>query len=207
MKKLARFTKMHGAGNDYIYIDTTRQSVPNPSETAIRLSQRHTGVGGDGLVLIGSADKQADADFSMRIFNSDGSEAMMCGNAARCIGKYVYDRGLCRKTTIRLQALSGMKILQLHTNTEGSVDSVTVDMLAPSLTCPAQYNESCGGRLSANNHTFSGTFVSMDNPHFVIFVDNMQDFDVESYGKSLETNDHVYLTGGAEFVFDGEILI
>ena len=107
MSKL-KFTKMHGAGNDYIYVDTIQYPIPDPSATDIQWSNRHKGIGSDGLVLIG-ASTIPEADFSMRIFNADGSEAMMCGNASRCIGKYLYERGLTKLTNIRLLTLSGIK--------------------------------------------------------------------------------------------------
>ena len=119
------FTKMHGAGNDYIYVNTMLHEVPNPSEAAILWSDRHKGIGSDGLVLIDKSPVP-EADFSMRIFNADGSEAMMCGNASRCIGKYLYERGLTDKTEIRLLTLSGVKTLSLLVN-DGIVESVTVD--------------------------------------------------------------------------------
>ena len=104
-----KFTKMHGAGNDYIYVDTTRYPIADPEKKAIEWSKFHTGIGSDGLILIGVSDK---ADFSMRIFNADGSEAMMCGNGSRCVGKYVYEYGLTDKTEITLDSLSGIKILK-----------------------------------------------------------------------------------------------
>ena len=119
-----RFTKMHGVGNDYIYVNTMLNDVANPSQAALRWSNRHKGIGADGLVLIGRATVEG-ADFSMHIFNADGSEAMMCGNASRCIGKYLYERGLTDKTAIRLQTLSGIKTLLLHIDS-GIVNSVTV---------------------------------------------------------------------------------
>lgn len=280
MKNPVRFTKMHGAGNDYIYIDTSLYDIPDPEKTAIKLSDRHTGIGGDGLVLIGKPEAGIDADFSMRIFNADGSEAMMCGNASRCIGKYVHDKNLTQKTTIRLSTLSGIKILKLSLDAEGKTESVTVDMLEPALSCPAQYDETSCGRLTAAFRIFNGTFVSMGNPHFVIFTDDVENIDIVKYGSQLEHNaafpqrcniefaqitgkdtirtrvwergsgvtmacgtgacatavaaaftgrasrkstivmdggelhiewneadNHVYLTGGAEFVFDGEIYL
>ena len=114
MARSVKFTKMHGAGNDYIYVDTQQYNIPNPSEASIAWSKYHTGIGSDGLVLIGKPYDGVDADFSMRIFNADGSEAMMCGNASRCIGKYLYEKGLTDKTSIRLQTLSGVKTLELH---------------------------------------------------------------------------------------------
>ena len=106
-----KFTKMHGAGNDYIYVDTTRYPIADPEKKAIKWSKFHTGIGSDGLILIGSSDK---ADFSMRIFNADGSEAMMCGNGSRCVGKYVYEYGLTAKKEITLDTRSGIKVLKLH---------------------------------------------------------------------------------------------
>lgn len=118
---------MHGAGNDYIYVDTAQYPISHPEELARAWSAPHTGIGSDGLVLIGSSDK---ADFSMRIFNADGSEARMCGNASRCIGKYLFDYGLTSKTEIALDTLSGIRMLNLHL-ADGKVNSVTVDMGIP----------------------------------------------------------------------------
>ena len=190
MTKSVRFTKMHGAGNDYIYVDAQKYDVPDPSAAAIAWSNRHTGIGSDGLVLIGKPYGGVDADFSMRIFNADGSEAKMCGNASRCIGKYLYERRLTDKTTIRLQTLSGVKILKLHLvgneTLETKVESVTVDMLAPSFRVPEQYDETVGGVLTVGSRTFHGTFVSMGNPHFVCFVDDIDTLDVARYGSAME---------------------
>lgn len=181
---------MHGAGNDYIYVDAQKYDVPDPSAAAIAWSNRHTGIGSDGLVLIGKPYGGVDADFSMRIFNADGSEAKMCGNASRCIGKYLYERRLTDKTTIRLQTLSGVKILKLHLvgneTLETKVESVTVDMLAPSFRVPEQYDETVGGVLTVGSRTFHGTFVSMGNPHFVCFVDDIDTLDVARYGSAME---------------------
>ena len=190
MTKSVRFTKMHGAGNDYIYVDAQKYDVPDPSAAAIAWSNRHTGIGSDGLVLIGKPYGGVDADFSMRIFNADGSEAKMCGNASRCIGKYLYERRLTDKTTIRLQTLSGVKILKLHLvgneTPETKVESVTVDMFAPSFRVPEQYDETVGGVLTVGSRTFHGTFVSMGNPHFVCFVDDIDTLDVARYGSAME---------------------
>ena len=127
MTKKIKFTKMHGAGNDYIYVDTTNYPIAAPEKKAIEWSKFHTGIGSDGLILIGNSDK---ADFSMRIFNADGSEAMMCGNGSRCVGKYVYEYGLTDKTEITLDTLSGIKILKLHVEGK-TVTAVTVDMGSP----------------------------------------------------------------------------
>ena len=163
MKQKIQFTKMHGAGNDYIYVNTLLYNIPDPEKAAIAWSDRHKGIGSDGLVLIGNAPIP-EADFSMRIFNADGSEAMMCGNASRCIGKYLYERGLTSETQIRLLTKSGIKMLYLHTS-HGVVESVTVDMGEPKLEDAEQFIPSRGPQ--------KGTFVSMGNPHFVIFTDNI----------------------------------
>lgn len=204
MARSVRFTKMHGAGNDYIYVDTQKYSIPNPSEASVVWSKYHTGIGSDGLVLIGKPYGGVDADFSMRIFNADGSEAMMCGNASRCIGKYLYEKGLTDKTSIRLQTLSGVKTLELHLADAGvadcgveaseariynnvkRVESVTVDMLEPAFHNPGQYDETCGDTLTADFRTFRGTFVSMGNPHFVCFVDDIDTIDIARYGSVME---------------------
>ena len=164
MTQKLRFTKMHGCGNDYIYINMIEQQLPNPSEAAIVMSDRHKGIGSDGLVLIG-ASSIVEADFTMHIYNADGSEAMMCGNASRCIGKYLYERGLTKKTEIRLLTLSGVKKLLLHIIINNKVDSVTVDMGEPVLENEAQF--------LSNRGLNQGTFVSMGNPHYVIFTDNV----------------------------------
>lgn len=186
MIKTVKFTKMHGAGNDYIYVDTLLYSIPDPSAAAIKWSAPHTGIGSDGLVLIGKPSITSGADFSMRIFNADGSEAMMCGNASRCIGKYLYERKLTDNTEIKLETLSGVKTLRLHLAAGGTVESVTVDMLEPRLHVPEQYDESCLGELSASFRKFRGTFVSMGNPHFVTFVDDIDTIDIARYGCEME---------------------
>ena len=190
MTKTVKFTKMHGAGNDYIYVNTLLYNIDDPSKAAIQWSAPHTGIGSDGLVLIGDA-KIPEADYSMRIFNADGSEAMMCGNASRCIGKYLYEKGITDKTEIRLLTLSGIKILNLHLDQSGkTVESVTVDMLAPVTSNKNQLATEDGsmtdGLVEAGGKEFRGTFVSMGNPHFVIFVDDINQIDVARYGKILE---------------------
>ena len=180
---MIHFTKMHGCGNDYIYVNVMSQVIPSPSEAARQWSDRHKGIGSDGLVLIDKSPVP-EADFSMRIFNADGSEAMMCGNASRCIGKYLYERGLTDKTEIRLLTLSGVKILKIHLNDMDDdgcrrvVDSVTVDMGEPVLEDEHLFNSSLGLELT------EGTFVSMGNPHYVIFTDNVDQ--VGDTGKILE---------------------
>lgn len=190
MTTTIKFTKMHGAGNDYIYVNTLLYNIPDPETAAIEWSAPHTGIGSDGLVLIGKPTT-GEADYSMRIFNADGSEAMMCGNASRCIGKYLYEKGVTDKTKIRLETLSGIKILDLHIK-DGVVDSVTVDMLEPQLSNKEQLAVNDGsitdGVIEAGEKEFKGTFVSMGNPHFVIFVKDIRKTDVAVDGKLMEMN-------------------
>ena len=158
-----RFTKMHGCGNDYIYVNTMQYPIANPVYASILWSDRHKGIGSDGLVLI-DRSPIPEADFSMRIFNADGSEAMMCGNASRCIGKYLYERGITTQTQIRLLTLSGVKMLELHV-TGSNVESVTVDMGSPVFDFPSQFVPTRGLN--------KGVFVSMGNPHYVIFTNDI----------------------------------
>ena len=172
------FMKMHGVGNDYIFVDTALYAIADPEAAAIAWSRPHMGIGSDGLVLIGRSPSP-DADFSMRIFNADGSEGMMCGNASRCIGKYVYERGLTLQTRVRLLTASGIKVLELAINPDGSVGSVTVDMLAPMLEHETQF-------LNEGEPLPDGIFVSMGNPHYVIFVDDLDSVDVAARGAMLE---------------------
>jgi len=172
--------KMHGVGNDYIFVDTALYPIPDPQAAAIAWSRPHMGIGSDGLVLIGRSDTPA-ADFTMRIFNADGSEGLMCGNASRCIGKYVYEQGLTAATTIRLKTASGIKTLELTVGADGIVESVTVDMLAPVLEDPVLFRP-------AAEPLPDGVFVSMGNPHYVIFVDDIDAVDVATNGAILEHN-------------------
>ena len=162
-----RFTKMHGAGNDYIYVNVMQYPIADPAKASVLWSDRHKGIGSDGLVLIGSSPIP-EADFSMRIFNADGSEAMMCGNASRCIGKYLYERAITTQTKIRLLTNSGIKVLDLHV-INGMVESVTVDMGEPQFENEEQFIPSRGLN--------KGTFVSMGNPHYVIFTDDVDQVD------------------------------
>ena len=182
---------MHGAGNDYVYIDSL-SSTPHDVQTLARqMSDRHFGIGSDGIVLI---MKSEIADFRMRMFNSDGSEAQMCGNASRCIGKYVYDNGLTTKTTISLETKGGIKILELHPGKDGKIESVTVDMGEPILEAskvPARYNGEImkdATIVSERGDKVSVTAVSMGNPHGVIFVDDLSKVDVHGLGRVLETD-------------------
>ncbi|WP_195545672.1 diaminopimelate epimerase [Bacteroides finegoldii] len=170
-----KFTKMHGTGNDYIYVDTTRYPIADPEKKAIEWSKFHTGIGSDGLILIGVSDK---ADFSMRIFNADGSEAMMCGNGSRCVGKYVYEYGLTDKTEITLDTLSGIKTLKLQVEGK-TVSTVTVDMGSPQET----------GKIDlGKKYPFQSTKVSMGNPHLVTFVDDITRINLPEIGPELENH-------------------
>ena len=173
-----KFTKMHGAGNDYIYVDTTRYPIADPEKKAIEWSKFHTGIGSDGLILIGSSDK---ADFSMRIFNADGSEAMMCGNGSRCVGKYVYEYGLTAKKKITLDTRSGIKVLKLHVE-GGKVTAVTVDMGSPLETEAVDFGD---------QFPFQSTRVSMGNPHLVTFVEDITQINLPEIGQQLE-NYHLF---------------
>jgi diaminopimelate epimerase len=175
MTQKISFTKMHGCGNDYIYINMMEHDIADPRAAAIVWSDRHKGIGSDGLVLI-DRSPVPEADFSMRIFNADGSEAMMCGNASRCIGKYLYDKGITTQTQIRLLTLSGVKVLDLHLSPDGVVDSVTVDMGEPVFEDESLF--------LANRGIGKGVFVSMGNPHYVIFTDNVDQ--VGETGRILE---------------------
>ena len=178
MHKIIHFVKMHGAGNDYIFVDTSLYPVEDPEAAAIAWSRYHTGIGSDGLVLIGRSSVP-EADFTMRIFNADGSEGLMCGNASRCIGKYVYERGMTDKRQIRLMTASGVKTLDLSVGDDGTVNSVTVDMLAPVMEDKRLF-------LNDGEPLPKGVFVSMGNPHYVIFVDDVEAVDVEREGSILE---------------------
>lgn len=173
-----KFTKMHGAGNDYIYVDTTRYPIADPEKKAIEWSKFHTGIGSDGLILIGSSDK---ADFSMRIFNADGSEAMMCGNGSRCVGKYVYEYGLTAKKEITLDTRSGIKVLKLYVE-GGKVTAVTVDMGGPLETEAVDFGD---------KFPFQSTRVSMGNPHLVTFVEDITQINLPKIGPQLE-NYHLF---------------
>lgn len=181
MHSRIHFTKMDGAGNDYIYVDTTRYPISDPQTASVKWSNRHTGIGSDGLVLIGKPSILSGADFSMRIFNADGSEAKMCGNASRCIGKYLYERHLTDSSEIKLETLSGVKTLSLTLSPDRlTVTGVTVDMLQPAFHQASQYDEQVG--LDALREYGHPLFVSMGNPHCVVFVDDIAAIDVVRVG-------------------------
>lgn len=175
------FTKMHGAGNDYIYIYCPDAEPSLPQSLARQMSDRHTGVGSDGLILILPSDK---ADFRMRMFNADGSEGSMCGNASRCIAKYVHDRRLIdpARRTITLETLAGIRTLRLNLRDSGEVESVTVDMGCPEIVGLGMALAYSGGAIEVNA-------VSMGNPHAVCFIDRYPtDTDVLVTGRELETH-------------------
>lgn len=184
-----RFTKMHGIGNDYIYVDTTIESVKDPAKLAKAMSRPHFGVGSDGLVLIEASDV---ADFGMRIFNADGSESEMCGNATRCVGKYVYERGLTDKTQVTLMTKAGLRVLNLQVK-DGKVVSVTVDMGSPELN-PRLIPVDLPGeavinyRLQMGGRSYQLSCVSMGNPHCVVFVDDPELVDLPMVGSMFENH-------------------
>ncbi len=184
-----KFTKMHGAGNDYIYVNCFEEKVEDINATAKKVSDRHFGIGSDGLVLICPSDK---ADFRMDMYNSDGSQAEMCGNATRCVGKYVYDRGLTDKTRVTLETLAGIKILDLNVK-EGKVESVTVNMGSPELVPKNIPIDSDKERFISEDvevlgRTYKVTGVSMGNPHAVTFIDDTDSLEIEKIGPYFENH-------------------
>ena len=184
-----KFTKMHGIGNDYVYVNCFEETIENPEEVSIKISDRHFGIGSDGLVMIMPSDK---ADFRMRMFNADGSEGNMCGNATRCIGKYVYDNHLTDKTEITLETRSGIKYLTLYPE-NGKVQTVLVDMgkaiLNPaSIPMKAEGEEFISKPVEVNGKIVNITAVSMGNPHAVTFVDDVESLDLEKIGPDYENH-------------------
>ena len=183
---MIEFSKMHGLGNDYIYVNVMDMVLPEPDKLSILWSDRHKGIGSDGIILIG---RSAKADFSMRIFNADGSEAMMCGNGSRCVGKYVYDKGLTSKTEITLETLSGIKKLSLHPGADGKIESVTVGMGAG---VPLNVKHGAGTLVGEMLNVGEGptvcTAINMGNPHLVMFVKNAEKARVAEVGPLMERN-------------------
>ena len=201
VENMIRFTKMHGLGNDYVYIDATKENIENPSVLSKYISDRHFGVGSDGLILICPSDK---ADFRMRMFNSDGSEAEMCGNGIRCVGKFVYDKKLTDKTLVTIETKAGIKTLKLNVK-DKEVETVRVDMGIPILESekiPVITDEKIVQNLKLDvlDKSFNFTCVSMGNPHAVTIVDNVSDFDVKKYGSILEVNEVFPNKTNVEFV-------
>lgn len=183
------FTKMHGIGNDYIYFNCMNEEIKNPEELSVKLSDRHFGVGGDGIVLILPSDK---ADFRMRMFNADGSEGKMCGNASRCIGKYVYEKKLTSKTKVTLETLAGIKTLNL-TVKDGKVVEVEVNM-GEAITDPKKIPVLFDRDLVVNEKMdvcgkdYNVTCVSMGNPHCIVYMDNIDDLEIEKIGPKFENH-------------------
>lgn len=184
-----KFTKMQGIGNDYIYINCFEETVKDPSGLAVRLSDRHFGIGSDGIILIAPSEV---ADCRMDIYNADGSRALMCGNGIRCVGKYVYERGIAPRKELRVETRSGIKTLSLEVE-GGTVSSVTVDMGSPVL-CPEEIPVRLEGDrvvdrpVSAGGGEYRITCVSMGNPHCVVFVDDVEAVPIETIGPALETD-------------------
>lgn len=184
-----KFTKMHGIGNDYIYVNCFKETVIDPGKVAIEVSDRHFGIGGDGLILICPSDK---ADFRMRMFNADGSEGEMCGNGIRCVGKYVYDKGLTGNIKVSIETLAGIKILEMQTK-NGLVEKVKVDMGEPVLKpglIPVLYegDRFIARNISTSEGTFSATCISMGNPHAVVYVDSVEAVEIERVGPPMENH-------------------
>lgn len=198
-----KFTKMHGTGNDYIYVNGFIEQIDNPEESAVLWSNRHTGIGSDGLVLILPSET---CDFKMRMFNADGSESEMCGNASRCIGKYVYDKGMTTKTLVTLETLAGIKTLKLFPGKDGKIELVTVDMGEPKL--PAglipvvtEYDELINRPLQfSDNIKYNVTAVSMGNPHAVIFSERINKIELEKVGPMIENSEYFPNRVNTEFI-------
>lgn len=206
-----KFIKMHGAGNDYVYVDCTKEELKNASDIAIKVSDRHFGIGADGLILIKKSDK---ADFFMEMYNADGSQGKMCGNGIRCVGKFVYDNGLTDKTTVNVDTLSGVKILELRLGEDGKVATVKVNMGAPILEAaevPVDVNNlkdyspkpvvTMAGvtvntpvineTIVVEGKEYGITAVSMGNPHGIVYLDkdiDIKKFEIEKIGPHFESH-------------------
>ena len=201
MANSIEFTKMHGAGNDYIYINAINSCPANLPELSNEMSDRHKGVGSDGVVLIMPSDK---ADFRMRMFNADGSEGEMCGNASRCVAKYVYDKGLTSKRKITLETLAGIKVLEITKVVDEKVREVKVDMGEPSFApenIPTKSNcEVIDIPISTSLGTLNLTAVGTGNPHGVVIMDSVSDLDIDSIGPEIQNNELFPRKANIEFV-------
>ena len=208
-----KFTKMHGCGNDYVYVDCTKKELDNPEQVAIKVSDRHFGIGSDGLILIKSSDR---ADFFMDMYNADGSRGKMCGNGIRCVGKYVYDFGLTDKTEVKIDTLSGIKTLKLNVE-NGVVSTVVVDMGEPILNADeipvdvTTFNNQTLNKsdiiisqpLAVNGFEYDITCVSMGNPHAVVYLDNdidIKKFEIEKIGPGFEKHEAFPENVNTEFI-------
>ena len=198
---MLKFTKMQGLGNDYVYIDGTNQKIKDASSLTKIISNRNWGIGSDGLILI---DKSNVADFKMKMFNPDGSESEMCGNGIRCVGKFVYDKGLTNKTQVTIETLAGIKKLELNIK-NGKAETITVDMGEPVLEAdkiPVVSNEMPvkNLKIKAIDKEFLATCVSMGNPHAVIMVENIEEFNVAKYGREIEKYEKFPNKTNVEFI-------
>ncbi|MFR4987060.1 MAG: diaminopimelate epimerase [Lachnospirales bacterium] len=197
-----KFTKMQGCGNDYVYINCFEENVENPSELAIKMSNRNFGVGSDGLILVMPSDI---ADCRMRMFNSDGSESEMCGNGIRCVGKFVHDKNIVKKDIITVETLAGIKALEFFKDENNMVLDVKVNMGQPIFSpkdIPVISDEEIvkNLKLRALDKEFTFTCVSMGNPHAITFVDDVDNFDVNKYGSILESDPSFPKRANIEFV-------
>jgi diaminopimelate epimerase len=197
-----RFAKLHGIGNDYVFVDGTRRRVANPEKLARSVSDRRFGVGSDGLIVVG---RSKAADFRMRMYNPDGSEAEMCGNGLRCLGKFVFDRKMTRRRRITVETAAGVKALELHAR-GGRVDRVSVDMGEP-LPVPPRFHRLADGRsrmvpvaIEANGQRFDAHVLSMGNPHCVVFVEDARGFPVDVIGPLIERHADFPSRTNIEFV-------
>ena len=197
-----KFTKMHGIGNDYVYVNCFKETVDNPAEVSIKVSDRHFGIGSDGLILIKPSDV---ADFRMDMYNADGSQAEMCGNGIRCVGKYVYDYGLTDKTSVSVETLAGIKYLDFIIE-DGKVALVTVDMGAPELIAKnvpviSENEQVIEEKITVCDKEWEMTCVSMGNPHCVVFIDEpVKDFPLEQIGPHFESHERFPKRVNTEFI-------
>lgn len=185
-----KFTKMEGCGNDYVYVNGFEEKIDNPNEVAIAVSDRHFGIGSDGLIIINPSEV---ADFKMCMYNADGSEGKMCGNGIRCVAKYLYDFKLTDKDVITVETLSGIKTLKLNVE-NGKVKTVRVNMGAPILECdkvPVKYDDEkmINKPVKVDGKTFNITCVSMGNPHAVTFINDIDNLEIEKIGPKFENNE------------------
>ncbi|MBQ3030637.1 MAG: diaminopimelate epimerase [Agathobacter sp.] len=196
-----KFTKLHGCGNGYIYVNLFEETLDNPAEMAIKVSDHHFGIGSDGLITIGSSEV---ADFKMHIYNADGSEAEMCGNGVRCVGKYVYDHGLTAQTVVKVETGAGIMVLELNVE-NGKVATVRVDMGEPifepdKIPVVAEGTPVLMEPIVVGDKEWKMTCVSMGNPHAVVFVDDVKDFPIETYGPLFENHERFPKRTNTEFV-------
>lgn len=196
-----KFTKMHGCGNDYVYVNLFEESLEDPAAASVKVSDRHFGIGSDGLITIGPSDA---ADFRMRIYNADGSEAEMCGNGIRCVAKYVYDHKLTDKTEISVESGAGIKYLTLYVKNQ-RVEQVRVDMGEPilepeNIPVISERDRVVAEPITVGEREWKMTCVSMGNPHAVVFVEDVANFPIEAYGPSFENHPRFPKRTNTEFV-------